>query len=248
MRCPTCGDPVMIRGDRWECGWCTDFGFLPRSAAVPKEITFQLTLSVPCDEDAEPSAPPRISADEARKRLSKGNFSGTEDICLVILADAYPEELSGDELDAVSWYRVLDDVMAEDTEKGIRMWRTLLDAAMPALQNDRPTAETLLYDWSALDDPSDSVAEAFLAALEDEHFRQQLFGSAYVGSLPLTLLHLCSDFGHAETARRCRQTALQNPHLTTPPKAPLPKNLRRITGDKKETAAPSLFYVQFHDG
>ena len=30
MRCPTCGQPdVRIRGDRWECTWCLDVGFLP---------------------------------------------------------------------------------------------------------------------------------------------------------------------------------------------------------------------------
>lgn len=212
MRCPVCGDPVEIRGNRWECGWCTNFGDLPRSAA-PREITFNVTFSASCD-DAEEPALPRMSADEARKRLSRGQFSDREDICLVILVDAYPEELSEDDLDAVSWYCVLDDLMTEDTEKAIRMWRTLLDAAMPALGNDPDTAEKLLYDWRALDNPSDDIAEAFAAALEDGDFVQQVFGSAYVGTLPLTLLHLCSDFGHPETARRCLQTALQNPHLT----------------------------------
>ena len=26
IRCPHCGSPVMVRGNRWECGWCGDFG------------------------------------------------------------------------------------------------------------------------------------------------------------------------------------------------------------------------------
>lgn len=26
FRCPHCGSPVMIRGHRWECGWCGDSG------------------------------------------------------------------------------------------------------------------------------------------------------------------------------------------------------------------------------
>lgn len=26
MRCPTCGARVIIRGDSWECGECTDCG------------------------------------------------------------------------------------------------------------------------------------------------------------------------------------------------------------------------------
>ena len=27
-RCPHCGSPIKIRGNRWECGWCGDFGSL----------------------------------------------------------------------------------------------------------------------------------------------------------------------------------------------------------------------------
>lgn len=26
MRCPSCGAPVRICGDSWECTWCSDFG------------------------------------------------------------------------------------------------------------------------------------------------------------------------------------------------------------------------------
>ena len=26
IRCPHCGSPVMVRGNRWECGYCGDFG------------------------------------------------------------------------------------------------------------------------------------------------------------------------------------------------------------------------------
>lgn len=27
-RCPHCGSPVSIKGNRWECGWCGDHGDL----------------------------------------------------------------------------------------------------------------------------------------------------------------------------------------------------------------------------
>lgn len=26
IRCPHCGSPIKVRGNRWECGWCGDFG------------------------------------------------------------------------------------------------------------------------------------------------------------------------------------------------------------------------------
>ena len=34
MRCPTCGAPVMVRKDSWECGYCCDCGNLPRPRIV----------------------------------------------------------------------------------------------------------------------------------------------------------------------------------------------------------------------
>ncbi len=35
IHCPTCGDPVKVTGDRWECSWCLDFG--PVSSLLPSE-------------------------------------------------------------------------------------------------------------------------------------------------------------------------------------------------------------------
>lgn len=26
LRCPHCGSPATLRGNRWECGWCGDHG------------------------------------------------------------------------------------------------------------------------------------------------------------------------------------------------------------------------------
>lgn len=41
IRCPHCGSPVMIRGNRWECGYCGDFGSISSSPRV--EPLFQKT-------------------------------------------------------------------------------------------------------------------------------------------------------------------------------------------------------------
>lgn len=35
IRCPHCGSPVMVRGNRWECGYCGDFGAI--SSLQPSE-------------------------------------------------------------------------------------------------------------------------------------------------------------------------------------------------------------------
>ena len=59
IRCPHCGSPVIIRGSRWECGWCGDFGGI--SSLHPSEKakliqaaspTIQVTVTV-TDTSAE---------------------------------------------------------------------------------------------------------------------------------------------------------------------------------------------------
>ena len=47
MRCPCCGSPVMIRGDRWECGYCGDAGFLNPPSET--ELDFTLTIEYTID-------------------------------------------------------------------------------------------------------------------------------------------------------------------------------------------------------
>lgn len=52
MRCPWCGSPVIIRKNRWECGYCGDSGFLSSSqrqkseSEQPCEITLTFSLSL----------------------------------------------------------------------------------------------------------------------------------------------------------------------------------------------------------
>ena len=43
MRCPWCGSPVRISGDRWECGYCGDAGFL--DLTPEPELSFTMTVS-----------------------------------------------------------------------------------------------------------------------------------------------------------------------------------------------------------
>ena len=61
IRCPHCGAPVMLRGSRWECGYCGDFGStaslqpserakLAQACAPSVRITVTVT-----EEEAPPS-------------------------------------------------------------------------------------------------------------------------------------------------------------------------------------------------
>lgn len=142
MNCPVCGDPVEVRGRRWECGWCTAYGDLPAipEDTVPGEIKLTLRLT--------------LQPDTAE--------CGT--------------------------------------------------AELPAPRMSVSQAEELLWDWDVLQTPEKAVAAWFFAALEDDMFVKQVFGSAFVGELQRKLLTLCRTFGRTELAERCRNALLKNPH------------------------------------
>lgn len=154
--------------------------------------------------------------ERAKRLLVEGKFPDYEDICREILLVEYPEEVpheTAEEFDELSWERVLDDVFADDPEKGMEMWRSLLDIAEPSLKADLKTAKELLLDWDWLESPTDDQALPLLVALDDERFVSQLFESAYLGRLQFSVLEICRDCGEETLARHCMDLALKNPCL-----------------------------------
>ncbi len=154
--------------------------------------------------------------ERAKRLLAQGKFPDYEDICREILLVEYPEEVpheTAEDVDELSWERVLDDVFADDPEKGMEMWRSLLNIAEPSLKTDAKTAEKLLPDWDWLDSPTDDQALPLLVALDDERFVSQLFESAYLDRLQFNVLEICLDCGEKTLARHCMDLALKNPCL-----------------------------------
>ena len=154
--------------------------------------------------------------ERAKRLLAQGKFPDYEDICREILLVEYPEEVpheTAEDFDELSWERVLDDVFTRDSEKGMEMWRRLLDIAEPSLKTDAKTAEKLLPDWDWLDSPTDDQALPLLVALDDERFVSQLFESAYLDRLQFNVLEICRDCGEKTLARHCMDLALKNPCL-----------------------------------
>ena len=154
--------------------------------------------------------------ERAKRLLAQGKFPDYEDICREILLVEYPEEVpheTAEEFDELSWERVLDDVFTRDPEKGMEMWRRLLDIAEPSLKTDAKTAEKLLTDWDWLDSPTDDQALPLLVALDDERFVSQLFESASIGRLQLDVLNACRDCGQEKLGQHCLELALKNPRL-----------------------------------
>ena len=151
--------------------------------------------------------------ERAKRLLAEGAFPRGEDICREILLVEYPEEVpheTAEDFDELSWERVLDDVFADDPEKGMEMWRRLLDIAEPSLKINAKTAEKLLPDWDWLESPTDDQALPLLVALDDERFVSQLFESAYLDRLQFHVLEICRDCGEETLARHCMDLALKN--------------------------------------
>lgn len=151
--------------------------------------------------------------ERAKLLLAQGKFPDYEDICREILLVEYPEEVpheNAEDFDELSWERVLDDVFADDLEKGVEMWRRLLDIAEPSLKTDAKTAEKLLLDWDWLESPTDDQALPLLVALDDERFVSQLFESAHLDRLQFNVLEICRDCGEETLARHCMDLALKN--------------------------------------
>lgn len=103
IRCPHCGSPVMVRGSRWECGYCGDFGSisslhpsekakLMRAAAPSIQITFTVKDTT---EEPEEEAPPRsFSRAELEDMVRRWDFSENERACRDLLIAAFPEVTS----------------------------------------------------------------------------------------------------------------------------------------------------------
>ena len=154
--------------------------------------------------------------ERAKRLLAQGKFPDYEDICREILLVEYPEEVpheTAEDFDELSWERVLDDVFADDPEKGMEMWRRLLDIAEPSLKTDAKTAEKLLLDWDWLDSPSHDQVLLLLTALDDEMFVSQIFESASIGRLQYDVLNACRDCGQEKLEQHCLELALKNPYL-----------------------------------
>ena len=99
IRCPHCGSPVMVRGSRWECGYCGNFGsissFHPSEkaklmrAAAP---SVQVTVTVTDPSEEEP--PRRFSRSDLEDMVRRWDFDENEWAYRDLLIAAFPQAAS----------------------------------------------------------------------------------------------------------------------------------------------------------
>ena len=136
IRCPYCGSPVMIRGSRWECGYCGDFGNI--SSLHPSEKaklmgtatpTVQVTVTV--TDTSEEETPRRFSQAELEDMVRRWDFSENEWACRDLLIFAFPEAVrcwSAEELSEMDAMDLLVETGEHDAETAIQMMKLLLDS------------------------------------------------------------------------------------------------------------------------
>ena len=188
MRCPTCGAPVMVRKDSWECGYCCDCGNLPRPRIV-------LTVDV-----------------EEEPKLTIESLAENADPDTALLLRKFSEPLGAwdiDELSAMGAVEILERAYGEDHREGIAMWSALLYAAGSRLKAPRE-AKWLLH--SCCPYGTDDLSTELLDELQrDEKLSRLVFQSAYVGEEQYHLIDAAAEFGRPELMAQCMALLGGNP-------------------------------------
>ena len=157
IRCPHCGSPVMVRGNRWECGWCGDFGSISSlhpsekaklmQAAAP---SVQVTITVTGAEDGpdEENSPRSFSRAELEDMVHRWDFDRNEWACRDLLLAAFPDAVRPLEPRGQQDMLTMDvllGVSEYDPHTAIRMMQLLLDTAEEQLTK-KGVAEQL-FSW-----------------------------------------------------------------------------------------------------
>ena len=208
MNCPTCGAPnVRIHGDQWECGWCCDFGFLPRSVIearkaaktvrIPKEITLTLTVE-PGENEDTPEQP--IFFDSAVERIVK-QFPELKD------------EYESETLSGMMGPQLLEEVYHTDPQKAIAMWRSLPEKQEPLQDPCRAEDFFYLLDflWEHEDYSEDVLAPLLDAVRKDDTLAEMMFRSHYVCRLHLYLIQAAFEQRKTELAEHLCALLQSNP-------------------------------------
>ena len=220
IRCPHCGSPVMVRGNRWECGWCGDFGstssLFPseRAKLVPEKSTPQITLSFTVSvEDTTP--PPRhFTRTELVNMVRRWDFSENEWACRDLLIADFPDAVrrwTAEDLESMDTQDLLCETGDSDPQTAVQMMKLLLDTAEGHLQEPEVAEQLLGWDMCDLFRNQFVQAPLLKQLKHDERLARQLFQSAYAGDAQEDLLDACDWFGEAELKKHLYSLLTQNP-------------------------------------
>ena len=129
----------MIRGNRWECGWCGDFGGVsslqPTEKAKlmqPAMLSVQFTITATGISDDEEKAPRSFSRTELEDMVRRWNFSENKWACRDLLIATFPEAVrrwAAEELSEMDAMDLLVETGGHASKTAIQMMKFLLDTA-----------------------------------------------------------------------------------------------------------------------
>lgn len=215
--CPHCGSPVRVRGKRWECPWCGDFGDVSSlspagKAALQNALHISLKLTV-----QPPEEPPSFSRRELVQMVARWDFSENPLACRDLLLLDFPEvrsHWSPEELEELDTMDLLVETGEFAPETALKMVKLLLDTAEDHLQEEEAARQFLGWDMEDVLQ-NDRVLPLVVEQLEwDDRFGRQLFQSAYVGRVQEVILQACGEMGKRELQQKLLDLLEQNsfPH------------------------------------
>lgn len=187
IRCPNCGSPVRVWGNRWECGYCGDCGLhsslrpSERAKLYAQQEEIQFTMEV-----VDTTPPPRwFTTAQLQDMVARWDFSENEFALIELLLRKFPQAASRwteEALDQMGIADILIETGESDPKTSVEMIKFLLDAAQPSLQN--PQAAEILLGEDLYDACMDAqIQPLLLQELEtNDHLARQLFLSAYSGT------------------------------------------------------------------
>ena len=219
IRCPHCGSPVRIRGSRWECGYCGDFGNISSlhpsekaklmQAATP---TIQVTVTVTDSSEEEP--PRRFSRAELEDMVRRWDFDENEWACRDLLIATFPEAVSlwsEKELAEMDTMDLLVETGRREPETALEMAKLLLNTAEEHLQDKEVASQLLNWDMYELLFSDDILPLLVEELKQDDRLAHQHFQRAYVDRPQEAILNACGRLGEKELQRKLLELLDCNP-------------------------------------
>ena len=219
IRCPHCGSPVMIRGNRWECGYCGDFGSISslhpsEKAKLMQAATPTVQVTVTVTDTSSEEAPRSFSRAELEDMVRRWDFDENEWACRDLLIAAFPQAASRwsqEELAEMHTMDLLVETGQRELETALEMAKLLLSTAEEHLQDKEVASQLLNWDMYDLLVSNDMLPLLVEELKYDDRLACQLFQSAYVGQPQEEILNACGRLGEKDLQRKLLNLLKHNP-------------------------------------
>lgn len=212
----------MVQGNRWECGWCGDFGQLsslfPSERAKLNSEESHPSIFLNSTNSVQGTIPPphRFTHTEAADMVRRWDFSKNEWACRNLLIINFPDAVRRwpvEELEDMDTQDLLCKTGDSDPQAAVQMMKLLLDTAESHLQTPEVAEQLLGRDMYNLCQNQFVQAPLLKQLKQDDRLARQLFLSSYVGSPQKALLEACDWFGEAALKGQLQKLLEHNPYF-----------------------------------